>query len=185
MSFYNSAPRFHSTQKPVTEPQFNYLRDLCNRREVPSEIQELASTVKVGDFKGYDVSKAIDTAKACGWRRVKATAMIPENVENPTPIAQIAEKGYYEYEGAIYCVAPSKQNPTRTIAKVLRNEGHRGVWDFARGMIYRLKPEHRISLDRAKSFGHMYGFCMICGRTLTDPKSVEAGIGPVCAKRFM
>lgn len=25
------------------------------------------------------------------------------------------------------------------------------------------------------------GCCMVCGRTLTDPKSVKAGIGPVCA----
>jgi uncharacterized protein DUF6011 len=25
--------------------------------------------------------------------------------------------------------------------------------------------------------------CVICARRLTDPKSVEAGIGPVCATR--
>lgn len=29
--------------------------------------------------------------------------------------------------------------------------------------------------------GKPVGFCGYCGRTLTDPASVEAGIGPECA----
>jgi len=28
-----------------------------------------------------------------------------------------------------------------------------------------------------------HGSCMRCGRTLTDPKSVQAGIGPECIKK--
>jgi len=36
----------------------------------------------------------------------------------------------------------------------------------------------------AARYGHELGVCGICGRTLTDPVSIEAGIGPVCAKRF-
>jgi len=27
-------------------------------------------------------------------------------------------------------------------------------------------------------------FCRVCGRRLTAPESVKAGIGPVCAKRL-
>lgn len=33
-------------------------------------------------------------------------------------------------------------------------------------------------------YGHEIGRCGICGRTLTDPESIENGIGPVCAERF-
>lgn len=32
--------------------------------------------------------------------------------------------------------------------------------------------------------GKLTGICGCCGRTLTDPDSIEAGIGPVCAKKF-
>lgn len=32
--------------------------------------------------------------------------------------------------------------------------------------------------------GKLTGICGCCGRTLTDPASIEAGIGPVCAKKF-
>lgn len=30
-------------------------------------------------------------------------------------------------------------------------------------------------------YGHELGSCGVCGRTLTDPESIAAGIGPVCA----
>lgn len=36
----------------------------------------------------------------------------------------------------------------------------------------------------AIAFGHKVGRCCICSRTLTDPQSIEAGIGPICASKF-
>lgn len=32
-------------------------------------------------------------------------------------------------------------------------------------------------------FGKLIGKCSICGRTLTDPESIDRGIGPICADR--
>jgi len=49
------------------------------------------------------------------------------------------------------------------------------------GAVRRLRPEHRMSLEEAKEFGALYGTCCVCGRTLTNEDSIEAGIGPVCA----
>lgn len=57
-------------------------------------------------------------------------------------------------------------------------EGH---FDYSPGGIYRLRPEHKMSLEEAKQFGKLYGRCCVCGRILTDEESIEAGIGPVCA----
>lgn len=36
----------------------------------------------------------------------------------------------------------------------------------------------------AKAYGLASGECSICGRQLTDPPSIAAGIGPVCAKKW-
>ena len=33
-------------------------------------------------------------------------------------------------------------------------------------------------------FGRETGACSVCGRTLTDPESVQRGIGPICAQKF-
>lgn len=38
-----------------------------------------------------------------------------------------------------------------------------------------------MSLEDAKAFGRIYGFCVRCGATLTDEGSIADGIGPVCA----
>jgi hypothetical protein len=35
--------------------------------------------------------------------------------------------------------------------------------------------------DLGKAYARMSGNCYVCGRTLTTPESIEAGIGPICA----
>ena len=35
-----------------------------------------------------------------------------------------------------------------------------------------------------KMFALESGLCYVCGRTLTDPLSIETGIGPICASRI-
>jgi hypothetical protein len=39
-------------------------------------------------------------------------------------------------------------------------------------------------LAAAKAFGQRFKSCSCCGRTLTDPKSRELGIGPICARKW-
>ena len=39
-------------------------------------------------------------------------------------------------------------------------------------------------VDAAKAYGKLTGSCSCCGRTLTDPQSIELGIGPVCAEKW-
>ena len=40
-------------------------------------------------------------------------------------------------------------------------------------------------LGAAVKYGKLSGRCCSCGRDLTDPASIEAGIGPICQKRFL
>lgn len=39
-------------------------------------------------------------------------------------------------------------------------------------------------LESAKRYGRATGICCCCGRTLTDPASIEAGIGPICQGKW-
>lgn len=39
-------------------------------------------------------------------------------------------------------------------------------------------------LQAAMKFGKLAGRCCSCGRDLTDPASIDAGIGPICAQKF-
>ena len=40
-----------------------------------------------------------------------------------------------------------------------------------------------LSFDEMVEIGRKTGLCCICGRSLDDKKSIESGIGPVCAKK--
>jgi hypothetical protein len=39
-------------------------------------------------------------------------------------------------------------------------------------------------LNAAIRYGKLSGECSCCGRELTDPRSIERGIGPICATKF-
>jgi hypothetical protein len=39
-------------------------------------------------------------------------------------------------------------------------------------------------LEAVLAYGKKFGRCSICNRTLTDPESVQMGIGPICRQRF-
>lgn len=88
-------------------------------------------------------------------------------------------KGVYELDGKVYVVVPNKSK-TAVYAKVW----NQGYLEYAPGIIYRLHPCHKTSLERGREISRAIGACCRCGRTLTDPNSVEAGIGPVCATYF-
>ena len=102
--------------------------------------------------------------------------------------------GVYELpSGEIYVVKPNRAK-TRVYAKRLvetpsnrlTEQGEYVTFDFVYecGAIYRLKLEHKMSIERAKKLMIRYGRCIVCGRRLKVAESVERGIGPVCIKYF-
>jgi hypothetical protein len=44
-----------------------------------------------------------------------------------------------------------------------------------------LGPEHKVAQEKVREFGRRFGFCCCCGKILTKKRSIEAGVGPVCA----
>jgi hypothetical protein len=91
------------------------------------------------------------------------------------------EPGYYALnEEEIYEVVLSKAG--RKYAKLLNWDT--GRWNYEAGAITKLKPTMRMKLEQAAKYGKATGRCLVCGRELTNPESIELGIGPICASRF-
>lgn len=60
-----------------------------------------------------------------------------------------------------------------------------GRFEYFKGARRLLLAEgRRMTLEEAKAYGALYGTCCVCGRTLTNETSIEAGIDPVCAGRL-
>lgn len=98
-------------------------------------------------------------------------------VKEQAPSKQAAD-GFYNVDGAIYKVVKAVHGSGHPYAKRLNTE--RGGWEYAPGMVKTLRPEQMLTLEEATRFGRLYGICVICGAPLTDEKSIEAGIGPIC-----
>lgn len=89
------------------------------------------------------------------------------------------EEGMYRKNDAIFRVQRSLGNGN-LYAKRLDVIEMKFVYE--QGAIKFLKGADKMTLDEAKAFGVETGFCCVCAKFLTDPKSVANGIGPVCAK---
>lgn len=107
------------------------------------------------------------------------------------PATAAIEDGMYQLDGAIYKVQHAVHGSGQQYAKRLhislgqgRNGGNRAEFIYEPGAVRRLRPEHRMTIEQAQQFGALYGTCCQCGRTLTDEKSIEAGIGPICASKL-
>lgn len=86
-------------------------------------------------------------------------------------------------DGTLYRVQESRGSG-RLYAKVFNGNVKTPGWDYVAGAIYRVREADRLTLEEALEVSGMIGQCVVCGRTLTDPKSVGRGIGPVCRKRL-
>jgi hypothetical protein len=87
---------------------------------------------------------------------------------------------YQTPDGEIYRVQPSRETGNLYAKHMLVGGG----FEYERGAISRLTPADKMTLEQAKAWGMETGVCCVCGAFLTDEKSVQEGIGPVCAKRL-
>ena len=176
----------------ASEKQISYINSLRESRSIGKHDELIAK--RIAD--GLDVATA---SQIIDWLRFQPR----KNV-----VVVALEDGMYRMDGTIFKVQHAVHGSGHQYAKKLVGhrycEGHESTdgnitycngdcrpaveteWKFemAPGMIRRLRPEHKMSLADAKKFGALYGTCCVCGRTLTDEVSIEAGIGPVCAQKF-
>lgn len=158
--------------------------DLISDKQL-SYIESLRRTR--GSASNYHIVNALLNAKVTVTKeltREQAGSLITALQVLPV-IAQpilVTEVGAYRHGEQYYSVRKSQRNDS-LIAYVFN--ASTGRWEYANGSIHALRPEQRLTLSEAKEFGVQTGQCVHCGRTLTDPISIMAGLGTVCIKRYL
>ncbi|GAA0955750.1 hypothetical protein GCM10009560_79550 [Nonomuraea longicatena] len=150
----------------ATEPQKNLIRLLAVERGLDLQ------TIEAG-FEDMTKSLASDFIKFL--KGLAAT--------NPAKPVQIVEAGFYKLGEKYFEVRESKAGRLYAV-EIYQSASGGATSDYAPGIVRLLKPENLLTLDEAKVFGKETGSCCICRRELTNPESIESGIGPVCASRF-
>lgn len=158
----------------ATEKQVDFIENLLDQKAwaIQPAANLLDAYIEGESITRGQASTIIDFLKSCPRR--------------PTPVAERAELGYYVLRGDVFVVVANKTK-TGTYAKrmVLDLEARRGRWEYAKGFARAFASQgmRPLSPEEAAKLSKQHGCCVLCGRTLTDPASVERGIGPVCRKR--
>lgn len=167
-------PVVADTPRPASEKQISYVKSLLATRAIPDISQALWDGVVVEDLTAAQASRAIDTLSSYPRRA--------ESQDEP-------QDGIYidETTDRIYKVYKMVHGSGRQGVKVLESRGDTSGQFVYQGLAVRNLPKtaRRMTLDEAKEYGRIYGFCIRCGATLTDEMSISEGIGPVCGQRWV
>lgn len=93
-------------------------------------------------------------------------------------------------EGELYKVYKARGHDGMLAKRVVVGEGwepgdpDRVAFEYAGAARRFVDPSTKLTLEEAKAFGKTHGYCCNCGALLTDPESIAAGIGPICAGKF-
>lgn len=150
--------------------QVEFINKLLGMKRVPAPMRAHADNVIANPNVGWRVvSDLIDDLKLCEWA--------PREGAKPVPVL---EAGTYAHGDVIMRVQISHTSG-KPYAKVWTGSGW--VYD---SQAYRAHAADAvvIPLDQVLAIGVATGHCVCCARDLSDPLSIQAGIGPVCVKRY-
>lgn len=99
----------------------------------------------------------------------------------------VTEPGMYRLNGDVFQVVWN-QSETHLYAKLyvptfIAGKLHRFDFVYDKGSIFKLDAKDRMTVADVAQLGKQSGWCWVCHRKLKIQKSIEAGIGPVCAKK--
>lgn len=129
---------------------------------------------------------------------MKKNLVVPDTTPEPKPAPERRPdppEGFHKVGETIYKVQKNRAG-SHLYAKELQivdgpledsADDPPAVGEFVyvgRSPFRKLSVDTLLTLEEAKEFGHLYGICACCAAKLTDEHSIEAGIGPICAKRF-
>ena len=160
--------------KAASEKQVAFIISLASERD----IEKLSGTAYERVFDVVTGSGKLLSSRDASMA-IEALFDIPRN---PKPGA-VTETGMYLKDGRAFKVQLSGSGNlyAKELVEFVENRWH---FEYASGAVKNLQASDKMTLEQAQEWGRRYGWCCQCGAELTDPKSIEAGIGPVCAKKF-
>ncbi len=179
--------------KPASEKQVAFLKRLVAERVADDEyVHWLLCEIEAGHLTTSGASVEIEVLLSKPFAKKVEQKVAPKpNVE--------ATEGYYTFGDDVYEVRTAKAGHKYAMLLVVKENGtcggceacdgenackrYRASWKFAQGAMKNFQSFVKMSLEDAEKFGKRFGVCMCCGRLLTNPESIERGIGPICAEK--
>lgn len=177
--------------RPISEPQKDYIEVLLNlvstRHPDTYQVARKWYDEKRDSLDTKGAHKLIERLKDYAYRRPPVDSAPASTIPSEPQNRETVEDGMYLFNGEVWKVVHAVHASGHQYAKRFvppAYEGAKGTFEFVRGAIKRLRPEHRMSLEQAVHYGKLYGVCIRCGTVLTDETSIEEAMGPVCRTKI-
>lgn len=176
-----------NTIRMATEKQWGWLRKLTDRECEGAVFRIRAQAVCESDWELTEVT--FDDARVALDVLFKA----PRIREESKPKAERITEGMYRAPDGRIIKVQAARGSGNLYAKLWElfdepedtKKGKKyGEFVFVSGLIREVRPEWRMTLDEAKAHGVEFHFCIRCGIELTNPESIENGIGPICISKI-
>jgi hypothetical protein len=178
--------------KEITYNQKGFIRALMERHEMqPEDRTRLSRRLDSNQLDRGQASKTIEWLQRQPLKGPTQQSQNGPMGGNPELVALCKEHGIRAGRYAV----ENEDNVLRFYTVDIPTQGRWSGWVFVKvwasdekhpikGFDTRLAILKKIAAAGAKAamerFGREIGACGICGRTLTDPTSIEIGIGPIC-----
>lgn len=171
-----------ATPSGPSEAQINYVKILWEQCKM-----DLAMDLdKVRSMTSRQVSNLIQSLKLAKAKIDRTRPVHATQQSRPSYQATrlTVDEGIYIVDGTVFKVINGKASGKPYAKRLIVHEYGDCQYEYDPGAITRIKPEHAMSYEQALEFGERYGVCCNCARKLTNPDSIEAGIGPICRGKF-
>jgi len=154
------------TRAVPSDKQVSYVMDLLSKREWPDALTE-------------------DDLRAMERRQVsKLIGQLLGAPHKAQPASTGWDVGVYKTSDGRVLRVYLGQRSGRLLVSQAVDTGHKWKYVYiGAANAHHMGDAQPLPLEEAKEWGRLTGMCMICGRRLDVPESVEAGIGPVCASK--
>ena len=166
------------TEWPASDRQRSYIESLLAQRDTSGT----AYAGWVPDWSRSTRSKASDV--------IDFLVTLPKKTAAPAPAREF-EAGIYRSGDHLVRVYEGQKSGAMLVKQVDRHsdgplpEDQYVSYTYLGAASRVLDDSYvRLSMEEVGALGVASNHCLICGRRLDDPESVDRGIGPVCASRY-
>jgi hypothetical protein len=173
------------TTKVMTEPQFKYLIKLTGMAYASDAKVRAAQLIALAGLDFAGASTRIDELKAIVYKTpaVHTPAYAPKVAEAKVIPAYVPPFGSYMIRGVeVEIKKPKYSWGSPSVIVDGKYVGYVGQ-SKANAAFSALQNESD-ALSAVIQYAKVTHKCGVCHTKLTDPKSIAAGIGPVCAKKY-
>lgn len=129
-----------------------------------------------------ELSKGWSVQTATGWKTYHLLDECGQVSAPATPRIEVESKRAYRCEDGTIAIAYTTQNNRIAVRRLVVDEDGKGGLEYWKGGVSIVRATGTLlTAEEASELGKTHGFCVCCGKPLSEDTSLAVGYGATCA----